>query len=59
MGGAPDTHDFRLEGGKIRYVHAITVMSVGGSSGRGAKLGGAPKGAGGAPKGARGSPKGA
>ncbi|KAK2597910.1 hypothetical protein N8I77_012662 [Diaporthe amygdali] len=24
--GAPDTHDFRIEGGKIRYVHTMTVM---------------------------------
>lgn len=24
--GAPDTHDFRIEGGKIRFVHTMTVM---------------------------------
>ncbi|KAI3394432.1 hypothetical protein diail_2682 [Diaporthe ilicicola] len=25
--GLPDTHDFRIEGGKIRYVHTMTVMT--------------------------------
>jgi hypothetical protein len=29
----PDSHEFRVEGGKLRYVHTITVM--GGSSGPG------------------------
>jgi hypothetical protein len=24
-GGMPDSHEFRIEGGKLRYVHAITV----------------------------------
>jgi hypothetical protein len=24
-GGMPDSHEFRVEGGKLRYVHAITV----------------------------------
>ena len=23
----PDSHEFRIEGGKIRYVHTLTVMS--------------------------------
>lgn len=26
MRGAPDSHEFRLESGKLRYVHTITVM---------------------------------
>jgi hypothetical protein len=47
MGSSPDTHDFRLEGGKIRYVHAITVLG-GGGGGKGAKSAkagsGSPKG---------------
>jgi hypothetical protein len=41
-GAAPDTHDFRVENGLVRYVHAITVMSTGGGSGSAAS--GAPKG---------------
>ncbi|EGS18460.1 uncharacterized protein CTHT_0050610 [Thermochaetoides thermophila DSM 1495] len=26
--GLPDSHEFRIEGGKLRYVHTITVLSV-------------------------------
>ncbi|KAK4120950.1 hypothetical protein N657DRAFT_578400 [Parathielavia appendiculata] len=26
--GIPDSHEFRVEGGKLRYVHTITVMSA-------------------------------
>ncbi|KAK1763010.1 hypothetical protein QBC33DRAFT_500132 [Phialemonium atrogriseum] len=26
MGNAPDSHEFRLVGGKLRYVHTITIM---------------------------------
>lgn len=26
-GGLPDSHEFRVEGGKLRYVHTLTVMS--------------------------------
>jgi hypothetical protein len=29
-GGMPDNHEFRVEGGKLRYVHAITVAKGGG-----------------------------
>jgi hypothetical protein len=53
-GGMPDGHEFRLENGKLRYVHTITVQNTGGTRGSfgGAKNGsGGPKGmAGGAPK---------
>jgi hypothetical protein len=41
MGAAPDTHDFRVEGGLVRYVHAITVMNT---SAFGAPKGTLPKG---------------
>jgi hypothetical protein len=26
-GNLPDTHEFRVEGGKLRYVHTMTVMN--------------------------------
>jgi hypothetical protein len=29
--GIPDSHEFRVEGGKLRFVHTITVMSAKGS----------------------------
>jgi hypothetical protein len=25
IGNYPDSHEFRLEGGKIKYVHTVTV----------------------------------
>ncbi|KAF2004214.1 hypothetical protein P154DRAFT_587822 [Amniculicola lignicola CBS 123094] len=28
--GAPDSHEIRLEGGKLRFVHTLTVMRTGG-----------------------------
>ena len=44
--GAPDTHLFRLEGGKLRYVHTLTHLLQqnfrgGGAGGRGGRAGGA------------------
>jgi hypothetical protein len=33
-GGMPDNHEFRVEGGKLRYVHAITVAKGGGKRAR-------------------------
>lgn len=27
--GAPDSHEIRLENGKLRYVHTMTVMTAG------------------------------
>ncbi|KAK4185904.1 hypothetical protein QBC35DRAFT_289914 [Podospora australis] len=33
--GIPDSHEFRVEGGKLRFVHTITVMNTGGGSGKG------------------------
>jgi hypothetical protein len=48
MGLAPDTHDFRVENGQVRYVHAITVMSTSnfpGTSAPRAPKGTQPKGA--------------
>ncbi len=33
----PDSHEFRVEGGKLRFVHTMSVM--GGSKGKGAKGG--------------------
>ena len=38
----PDSHEFRVEGGKLRYVHTLTVMSGSTRSGGGA-AGGAPR----------------
>ena len=42
--GAPDTHLFRVEGGKLRYVHTLTHLLQsqfrGGGAGRGAGAGG-------------------
>jgi hypothetical protein len=26
--GIPDSHEFRIKGGKIRYVHTLTVMTA-------------------------------
>jgi hypothetical protein len=53
--GAPDTHLFRVEGGKLRYVHTLTHLlqanfrgGGGGQRGGGAAPGGARGGAGGA-----------
>src|SRR4029434_1174640 len=50
--GAPDTHLFRVEGGKLRYVHTLTHLlqssfrgGGGGQRGGGAALGGARGGA--------------
>ena len=55
--GAPDTHLFRIEGGKLRYVHTLTHLlqssfrggrgggQAGGAGGRGAAGGGAGRGA--------------
>ena len=31
-GGHPDSHEFRVEGGKIRYVHALIICPPGGPS---------------------------
>lgn len=31
----PDSHEFRVEGGKLRFVHTITVMNSGGGAGKG------------------------
>lgn len=33
--GLPDSHEFRVEGGKLRYVHTITVMTARQGSGKG------------------------
>ena len=46
--GAPDTHLFRVENGKLRYVHTLTHLlqtnfrgrGAGGAGGRGAAAGG-------------------
>jgi hypothetical protein len=65
--GAPDTHLFRVEGGKLRYVHTLTHLlqsnfrGGGGGGGQrggggGAAPGGARGGAGGAAAPARGTP---
>jgi hypothetical protein len=43
-GAAPDTHDFRVENGLVRYVHAITVMSTAAFPGNAAPKGTPPKG---------------
>jgi hypothetical protein len=46
----PDSHEFRVEGGKLRFVHTITVMGgspgPGKSKGKGKGKGAAPPGAG-------------
>jgi hypothetical protein len=49
--GAPDTHLFRVENGKLRYVHTLTHLLQSAFRGRGAGAGGTPGGgpAGGAP----------
>jgi len=41
-GNLPDSHEFRVESGKLRFVHTITVMtgSKGKKSGKGGKMGG-------------------
>ena len=52
--GAPDSHLFRLENGKLRFVHTLThLMQANGPRGRGAGAGGA-RGA--APGGRQGAP---
>ena len=43
--GAPDTHLFRLENGKLRYVHTLTHLLQSAFRGRGAGGRGAPGGA--------------
>ena len=50
--GAPDTHLFRIEGGKLRYVHTLTHLLQ--SNFRGGGAGGRAGGAGG--RGAQGAP---
>jgi hypothetical protein len=51
--GAPDTHLFRVENGKLRYVHTLTHLLQanfrGGGAGRGARPGGAGGRGGGTP----------
>lgn len=42
--GAPDTHLFRVENGKLRYVHTLTHLLQANGPGRGAQGKGAPKG---------------
>ena len=42
--GAPDTHLFRVENGKLRYVHTLTHLLQANFRGRGAGGGGAPGG---------------
>jgi hypothetical protein len=32
MQGAPDSHEFRLEGGRLRWVHTMTVCACGGGA---------------------------
>jgi hypothetical protein len=46
--GSPDTHLFRVEGGKLRYVHTLThlLQSSFGGGGAGGRAGGAGRGAG-------------
>ncbi|KAK3937447.1 hypothetical protein QBC46DRAFT_319614 [Diplogelasinospora grovesii] len=49
--GIPDSHEFRVENGKLRFVHTMTVMTARSSSGGGTGTGkgtGKGKGAGGA-----------
>jgi hypothetical protein len=41
--GAPDTHLFRVENGKLRYVHTLTHLLQANGPGRGAQGKGAPK----------------
>lgn len=45
--GAPDTHLFRVENGKLRYVHTLTHLLQSNFRGRGAGGGATPGGAGG------------
>jgi len=54
MSGAPDTHLFRLENGKLRYVHTLTHLLQSSFRGAGPGPGGPPGG----PGGARGGPDG-
>jgi len=49
--GAPDTHLFRVENGKLRYVHTLTHLLQANFRGGGGQRGGAP-----APAGGRGAP---
>jgi len=44
--GAPDTHTFRLENGKLRYVHTLTHLLQANFGGGGARGGGRGRGAG-------------
>jgi hypothetical protein len=52
--GAPDTHLFRVENGKLRYVHTLTHLLQANFRGRGAGTGGGAGGAGGRGAGAGG-----
>jgi hypothetical protein len=53
--GAPDTHLFRVEGGKLRYVHTLThLLQANFRGGGGAAAGGGPRGTPAGPGGARG-----
>ena len=40
--GAPDTHLFRVENGKLRYVHTLTHLLQANFGGGGGQGGGAP-----------------
>jgi hypothetical protein len=42
MGGMPDSHEYRVEGGKLKIVHTITVGSIGGKA-KGTGRGKGPK----------------
>jgi hypothetical protein len=44
--GAPDTHLFRVENGKLRFVHTLTHLLQTNGPGRGAQGKGAPAGQG-------------
>jgi hypothetical protein len=62
--GAPDSHLFRVEGGKLRYVHTLTHLLQsnfrgGGGGGQGRGGAGAPGGAPGGARGGQGGPAGA
>jgi hypothetical protein len=49
--GAPDTHLFRVENGKLRYVHTLThLLQTNGPRGGGAAAPGAPRGGGTSPQ---------
>jgi hypothetical protein len=59
--GAPDAHLFRVESGKLRFVHTVThLLQAAGPRATGAPAGaGAPRGGGAAPGGAAGAGRGA